>query len=71
MLIELDAKLYIRVTAVSSIFSVTVVKHHAYDPKDRVLTADSNPDSAKRLNPHCMRTKSIAAQVTYRFRREI
>lgn len=47
VMIELDAKLFVRVTAVSSIFSVAVVRHHAYGPGDRELTADSGPEVAQ------------------------
>lgn len=43
---ELGAKLYVRVTASSSIFSVTVVKFHAYTPADWELTPDPEPESA-------------------------
>jgi hypothetical protein len=41
MMRDLGAKLYFRVTASSAIFSVAVVKAHAYTAADWELTPDS------------------------------
>lgn len=63
---ELGAKLYVRVTASSSIFSVAVVKFYAYAPADWELTPDSDPESAPERRSVLARLVAIAKRALLR-----